>query len=150
MGSNTWPGVMTNGDTPGRALTRPTTIVMAAFLACPMTVMLEAIFGLPPTNMTKTLYSLLLLATLRADDSVETRLAQPLLNSKQTMVEAQIYLASRVKPMPPIRDRAEWEKYAADLRRQILDNVVFRGEAAKWRVHSGEGGVARHHPGRRL
>src|SRR5436190_6422151 len=70
--------------------------------------------------------------TVRADD-IETRLAQPLLNPKQTMVEAQIYLASRVKPMPPARDRAEWEKYAADLRRQVLDNVIFRGEAAKWR-----------------
>ena len=49
------------------------------------------------------------------------------------MVEAQIYLASRVKPMPPVRDRDEWEKYAAGLRAQILDNVVFRGEAAQWR-----------------
>src|SRR5947209_18804442 len=83
--------------------------------------------------MNKTLFGLLILATLQADDSIETRLTKPLLNSKQTMVEAQINLASRVKPMPPIRDRAEWEKYAADLRRQILENWVFRGEAAKWR-----------------
>jgi len=76
-----------------------------------------------------------LLAMLRMLDaaSVESRLSQPLLNSRQTMVEAQIYLASRVKPMPPVRDRGEWEKYAADLRGQILDNVVFRGEAAQWR-----------------
>jgi dienelactone hydrolase len=71
--------------------------------------------------------------TAIAQQSVESRLAEPLLNSKQTMVETQIYLASRVKPMPPIRDRAEWQKYAADLRAQILDNVVFRGEAAQWR-----------------
>jgi hypothetical protein len=83
--------------------------------------------------MSKTLFALLITLALRADD-VETRLAQPLLNPKQTMVEAQIYLASRVKPMPPIHDRAEWEKYAADLRRQILDNVIFRGEAARWRA----------------
>src|SRR5215469_6269688 len=83
--------------------------------------------------MTKTLFGLFILATLHADDSIETRLAQPLLDSKQTMVEAQIYLASRVKAMPPIRDRAEWEKYAADLRRQLLANVVFRGDAARWR-----------------
>jgi hypothetical protein len=83
--------------------------------------------------MSKTIYAILFGAVLYADD-IETRLAEPLLNSKQTMVEAQIYLASRVKPMPPIRDRAEWEKYAADLRRQVLDNVIFRGEAAKWRT----------------
>jgi len=83
--------------------------------------------------MSKTLLVLLFAAALHADE-IATRLAEPLLNSKQTMVEAQIYLASRVKPMPPIRDRAEWEKYAADLRRQVLDNVVLRGEAAKWRT----------------
>jgi hypothetical protein len=83
--------------------------------------------------MTKTLAALFFAAALYADD-VETRLAQPLLNAKETMVEAQIYLGSRVKPMPPVKDRAEWEKEAADLRRQILDNVIFRGEAAKWRT----------------
>ena len=77
----------------------------------------------------------LCVGVLRADDAaIQARLAQPLLDTRQTTVEAQIYLASRVKPMPPIRDRAEWERYAAGLRRQILDNVVFRGEAAKWRA----------------
>src|SRR5690242_17843710 len=85
-------------------------------------------------NMRKTLFGFLLLGALRADDAaIQARLAQPLLNTKQTVVEAQIYLASRVKPMPPIKERAEWERYAAGLRRQILDHVVFRGEAAKWR-----------------
>ena len=85
--------------------------------------------------MTRWLFSFLLLMPLRADHAaVEARLVQPLINTKQTVVEAQIYLASRVKPMPPIRDRAEWERYATDLRRQILDKVVFRGEAAKWRA----------------
>jgi hypothetical protein len=83
--------------------------------------------------MSKTLFAFLMVATLRADD-VDTRLAQPLLNPKQPMVEAQIYLASRVKPVPTFSTRAEWEKYAVDVRRQVLDNVMFRGEAAKWRT----------------
>jgi dienelactone hydrolase len=69
-----------------------------------------------------------------AGDSIDDRLAKPVLNSKQTMVETQIYLASRVKPMPPIRAAAEWQAHAAELRRQVLANVVFRGEAAKWRT----------------
>ncbi|SPE38564.1 conserved exported hypothetical protein [Candidatus Sulfopaludibacter sp. SbA6] len=77
--------------------------------------------------------SLLTMLPVLGAASIESRLSQPLLNSKETMVEAQIYLASRVQPMPPIRDRDEWEKYAAGLRGQILDNVVFRGEAAHWR-----------------
>ena len=83
---------------------------------------------------TKTIFGLLFLFPLLAQDSIETRLSKPLLNAKQTLVEAQIYLASRVKPMPPIADRAAWETQAAEFRRQVLANVVFRGEAAKWRT----------------
>jgi Acetyl xylan esterase (AXE1) len=86
-----------------------------------------------PMNMSKTLFALLIVAAVRAGD-IETRLAQPLLNPKQPMVEAQIYLASRVKPVPTFSSRAEWEKYSADVRRQVLDNVMFRGEAARWRT----------------
>src|ERR1041385_4815110 len=87
------------------------------------------------TPMRKTFLALLVAGTLHADDAaIEARLVQPLIDTKQTVVEAQIYLGSRVKPMPPVRDRAEWERYAADLRRRVLDNVVFRGEAAKWRA----------------
>jgi dienelactone hydrolase len=68
-----------------------------------------------------------------AGQSLESFLSQPVLPAKQTTIETQIHLASRVKPMPPIADRAAWERYARDLRAQILDNVVFRGEAKKWR-----------------
>jgi hypothetical protein len=76
--------------------------------------------------MTKILYSLFFLAALRADDSVETRLAQPLLNSKQTMVEAR---STWLRGEAHADSRSDqWEK-SADLR---PDNVVFRGEAAKY------------------
>ena len=68
-----------------------------------------------------------------ADPWLETQLAQPILAPRQTLIETQIHLASRVKPMPAIADRAAWERYVRDLRAQILENVVFRGEAAKWR-----------------
>src|SRR5262252_1588570 len=68
-----------------------------------------------------------------AEPWLETYLSQPILAPKQTLIETQIHLASRVKPMPGIADRAAWERYAADLRARILDNVVFRGEAKKWR-----------------
>src|SRR6516164_7029373 len=68
-----------------------------------------------------------------AEPWLETYLAQPILAPKQTLIETQIHLASRVKPMPAIADRAAWDRYAADLRARILDNVVFRGEAKKWR-----------------
>jgi len=68
-----------------------------------------------------------------ADPSVDRTLSAPILAPKQTTVETQIHLASRVKPIPPIAERAAWERYARELRAKILENVVFRGEAAKWR-----------------
>lgn len=70
-----------------------------------------------------------------ADDLtwLDARLSQPILQPRQTLVETQIHLASRVKPIPPIGDSAQWDRYVPQLRNQILDNVVFRGEAAKWR-----------------
>src|SRR6266436_6319516 len=73
--------------------------------------------------------------TATADDLswLDARLSQPILQPRQTLVETQIHLASRVKPIPPIGESAQWDRYVLQLRSQILDNVVFRGEAAKWR-----------------
>jgi dienelactone hydrolase len=70
-----------------------------------------------------------------ADDLswLDVYLAQPILQPRQTTIETEIHLASRVKPIPAITTTAQWDHYAQQLRTQILDNVVFRGEAAKWR-----------------
>jgi dienelactone hydrolase len=73
------------------------------------------------------------LAAMAADPAIEKALSDAILAPKQTTIETQIHLASRVKPMPLLADQAAWEKYARELRPQILDNVVFRGDAAKWR-----------------
>ena len=72
-------------------------------------------------------------AAARGADWLETHLAKPVLAARQTTVESQVYFASKVLPMPPIGERAQWEAYAAQLREQILSEVVFRGEGAKWR-----------------
>lgn len=64
---------------------------------------------------------------------LEVHLTRPMLYSRQTMTEAQIHLASRVKPVLVPPTSAAWEKETAQLREQILKNVVFRGEAARWR-----------------
>src|SRR5207249_3698457 len=64
---------------------------------------------------------------------LDVYLAQPILQPRQTMIEAQIHLASRVKAIPPISEKARWDQYVRQLRAQILENVVFRGEAAAWR-----------------
>ena len=36
--------------------------------------------------------------------------------------------------MPAVKSAAEWRTIEQDLRKRLLDQVVFRGEAAKWRT----------------
>jgi dienelactone hydrolase len=70
---------------------------------------------------------------LAAADDFDTQLGRRLLQDRQPLIEAQIHLASRVKPMPLIATRAAWQREAASIRKQVLDRVLLRGEAAKWR-----------------
>jgi dienelactone hydrolase len=57
-----------------------------------------------------------------------------ILDPNQAKLEAQVYTASHVPILPQFRYQADWERYAADLRKRILDEIVFRGEAVKWRA----------------
>ena len=77
----------------------------------------------------------LLASAVSADEIglLAKHLSSPVLSSRQTTAEAQAHLASRVKPMPAIAGRAQWEKQAGVLREQILRHVIFRGQAAGWR-----------------
>ncbi|MEO8662880.1 MAG: acetylxylan esterase [Bryobacteraceae bacterium] len=84
--------------------------------------------------MRKILWMGLVLAMPAAGQWLETYLNRPVLGPRQTLLETQLNLAARVKPMPAIGDRAAWETYAATLREQLLSQVVFRGEAAAWRT----------------
>ena len=67
-------------------------------------------------------------------DWLETQLSTPVLAARQTTVESQVYFGSKVRAMPPIEEGAQWVAYASQLREQILSEVVFRGEGAKWRL----------------
>lgn len=74
-------------------------------------------------------------ATLAAQTLAEVQqwLDRPVLASHQTMLETQVYTASKVIPMPVFATADAWRRYAEQLRRQILDEIVFRGEARNWR-----------------
>jgi dienelactone hydrolase len=78
-----------------------------------------------------------LAATLNRVAADEPNLAawleKPILAPNQTLTETQEYIEGRLPPMPMPEQPAEWEQYAARVRRDVLDRVVFRGEAAKWR-----------------
>ncbi|MFO0975238.1 MAG: hypothetical protein U0996_02510 [Planctomycetaceae bacterium] len=57
----------------------------------------------------------------------------PLLEVHQTHRELQTFLRSRIAPLPVSHDGDEWKVQAAAVRNSVLQNVVYRGEAAKWK-----------------
>ena len=68
-----------------------------------------------------------------AAEPVQTWLARPIIGSTQTLAEVQAFCEKRVPPMPEVNSAKKWERIAEKLRRETLEKVVFRGEAARWR-----------------
>jgi hypothetical protein len=75
-------------------------------------------------------------APCRAEDPADFRAAleTSLLPEDQALKEMKSFLVARVLQPPQAPDRAQWEQTAAQLRRDMLDQVVFRGTAARWRT----------------
>jgi hypothetical protein len=65
---------------------------------------------------------------------VEKLLARRIIDAELPLAEVQAFTEQRVPPMPRIVSRDEWEKTAARLRADVLEQVVFRGEARNWRL----------------
>ncbi len=63
---------------------------------------------------------------------VET-LTRPILRPDDTLAEVQRFVTGRIPTVPSFDSVESWEQYANQLRRDVLDKVVFRGEAAHWR-----------------
>ncbi len=70
-----------------------------------------------------------------ADDAAafKTALEKPVLAPGQVLKELQAFIEPRFIKPPKATDRAAWEKEASRIRRDMLEQIVFRGEAAKWR-----------------
>jgi len=64
--------------------------------------------------------------------SLQDLLSASVLDQNQTKVETQVYAASRVVAPLLYQSVAEWENFANDLRKKLLDKVVLRGEARQW------------------
>src|SRR5258708_3761845 len=71
-------------------------------------------------------------APLVLAQSVAPLLDRKILDPKQPELEVRAFTASRVLPVPTYSNIAEWEKYSAHLRQDILDKVILRGEAKRW------------------
>lgn len=60
-------------------------------------------------------------------------LARPIIGPKRALVDLQKYIEPKIPRVPKIESAAEWTRYAEKLRAEVLDKVVFRGEAIAWR-----------------
>ena len=65
--------------------------------------------------------------------AVERALAQEIIGPALSLEEVRVFNETRVPDMPRVSTAAEWQAKDSEYRRNILDKVVFRGEAAKWR-----------------
>jgi hypothetical protein len=62
-------------------------------------------------------------------------LKKPILEPRQTLVETQAFCEKRIAKVPDYLNRGAWDKYVKETRQTVLDKVVYRGEAAKWRSY---------------
>ncbi|MEX0676534.1 MAG: hypothetical protein WD063_05630 [Pirellulales bacterium] len=66
-------------------------------------------------------------------DPLKAALDASLLPPGSTAREIRAFIEPRIIRPPEFSDRAEWEKAAGRLRRDVLEQIVFRGAAARWR-----------------
>jgi hypothetical protein len=60
-------------------------------------------------------------------------LSREVLGKRTSLEEIQAFIEPRIPVLPELSSAAEWDRFAARLREGVLDRVVFRGEASRWR-----------------
>ena len=70
-----------------------------------------------------------------AEFDLKAELSQPIISPQTSLEETQVYLERRIPQLPEVKTTQDWDALAAKWRQEVLDKVVFRGEAAKWRDH---------------
>lgn len=74
-------------------------------------------------------------SSIAAEIDLKAELARPIITPQTSLEETQVYLERRIPRLPEVKSSRDWETLAAKWRKEVLDKVVFRGEAAKWREH---------------
>jgi hypothetical protein len=75
---------------------------------------------------------LALLLALQETDLKEV-LGREIIGAPTAAVELQDHLDARIPAVPEAKTAEEWTRIAARIRKDVLEKVVFRGEAAAWR-----------------
>ena len=72
---------------------------------------------------------------LGADDSADLQaiLSRNIIGPHQTMTETQTYVEAHIPRMKHYDSAFTWEQEASRIREEVLDRIVFRGQAADWR-----------------
>src|SRR5437870_11299725 len=82
------------------------------------------------------LLTLLLQGSLSAaaqDPDLKGVLAREIIGPAAAMEELQAHLETRILTLPQVNSAAEGEATTAKIRAEVLDKIIFRGEAARWR-----------------
>jgi len=66
-------------------------------------------------------------------DALKALLAKEIIGPRQSRLDAEEFLRKRVPRMPKLTTAEAWDQEAARIRAEVLDKVIFRGEAARWR-----------------
>jgi dienelactone hydrolase len=64
---------------------------------------------------------------------IEAFLKKEIIGPRTALTETQEFLDARIPRLPAAKSAEEWTREAQRMREKILKDVVFRGEAAKWR-----------------
>jgi len=73
-------------------------------------------------------------SALAADEKqLQALLEEEIVGSQQGVLDVRRFCEARVPPMPKVSTAAEWEAEAVRLRKAVLRQIVYRGEAARWR-----------------
>jgi len=74
-----------------------------------------------------------LCAATADSEAVGPLLARRVIDEKLPQMEVERFIESRIPRMPDVKGKAQWQRYAERTRRRTLDEVIFRGAAARWR-----------------
>src|SRR5262245_33152679 len=79
--------------------------------------------------------AIVLAATVSAGDldDVKKLLAHPIITPDIPQKEVEDFCDAHIPRMPKLTTAEAWQQEADRMRKDVLDNVVFRGEAAAWR-----------------
>jgi hypothetical protein len=74
----------------------------------------------------------LVLFLLQDAADLKKTLSREIIGPKKSMEEIQDFIEPLVPSVPEVKTAAEWKALEADLRKRVVEGLIYRGEAKKW------------------